>query len=165
MARSTSGRRIGGRAPAECAAIAIRRELRSTVNGQLRNPADGRAPANREGSQAPNGTQAPPNPKGNQQQLNQPNLPQDNQAPQARDRFLQTTGYPSNDNTFPPEQAGIGPGEASSLEGLASANLDGKYSLSGELPGLANSGDESQINSQSQFGENAISSRDFANLP
>src|ERR1700722_14644583 len=43
MARSTSGRRIGGRAPAECAAIAIRRELRSTVNGKLRDPADGRA--------------------------------------------------------------------------------------------------------------------------
>jgi protein involved in polysaccharide export with SLBB domain len=124
------------------------------------------APVNGEGSQAPDGTQAPSNPNGNQQQQrNQPNLPQDNQAPQARDRFLQTTGYPSNDNTFAPEQPGIGSGEASSLEGLASANLDEKYSLSGELPGFANSGDESQINSQSQFGENAVSGRDFANLP
>jgi polysaccharide biosynthesis/export protein len=123
------------------------------------------APAGRDGSMAPEGNQGPSNPNGNQQQLNQPNLPQDNQAPQGRDRFLQTTGYPSNNDNYPLEQPGIGAGEAYSMDGLTSANLGGNYSSSAELPGFANSGDEGQINPQSQYGENPVSSRDYANLP
>ena len=107
----------------------------------------------REGTQPIDGTQGPANPSGNQQPLNQPNPPRENQNfQQDRDRLLQTAGYPASSGNFPADPSRAGDGGYQPLDGSAEGP-DANYS-GNEMSGLTGMGNDGQLNPQ--FSESNI---------